>query len=133
MRLAAVCVLLVACGGKISGDDTILQDASTKDATNGGGGGGDAGTNGVDASVPTCGGGGDTATSISDAGCSVSSGYTCDDTTYQIDCTCPQATCTCSAQGPNTASSTIVSAPSICPTCGLTVSDYTTICGFPTH
>src|SRR4051794_4393473 len=132
MRFVALCLLLSACGGKIDGDD--------------------GGSPGVDASVdtgtqkdgapkpdvgppppppPTC-------TKIqsqtainSNGGCTSSASWSCGETKYSVQCTCPSAQCSCTQQIGSSGSGTVLQEPSFCPACN--ADEMPKICGFPTN
>ena len=124
----ALAVALAACGGKIDGDD----GGTTSD----GGGGLDAvakkdapATIDVGPPQPTCSPIEGSASGGPNGECETTASWSCGDTKYTVDCSCPSTQCTCSELGPNgSGGGTIMKEPSICPSCS---GDLPAICGFP--
>ena len=115
---------LVACGGKVDGDD-------------GGTGGVDSGGPKNDAQpvadvggqpstcTPITGGG----TASSDGSCTSTASWSCGATKYSVECSCPANQCTCTQQTGSTGTGTFVTPQSLCPGCS---SNLPALCGFPT-
>jgi hypothetical protein len=119
-----LCVL-AACGGKLDDGDAGVDassDGSNTDATL------SKDTSLVDAIATGCSklSGG---TVADQNGCQVTETWTCGQTQYSIDCTCPNAKCTCSQQTSSGGSGTIIAAPSVCPGCS--GGSLVQLCGFP--
>ena len=120
-------LVLVACGGKLDqgGDGGTTPDGSpppSKDAQPT-----------VDVitppPTPSC-----TpmqgATSVgSEGSCQTSESWSCGDTKYSVDCSCPSAQCTCSQETANGGVGQILKEPNMCPGCSGV--DLATLCGFP--
>ena len=123
-----LCVALAACGGKIDGDD----GGTTSD---GGGSTTDAiakkdaiATPDVGPPQPTCSPIEGSSSGGPNGQCETTASWSCGDTKYTVDCSCPSTQCSCSEFGPNGGGGTVIKEPSICPSCS---GDLPTICGFP--
>ncbi|HEY1957727.1 MAG TPA: hypothetical protein VGH28_19035 [Polyangiaceae bacterium] len=128
--LLLLCAGVAACGGKIDGGDAgtgtgndggvLIVDASAKkDASPA-----------IDSGPPT-----DVCTPIqggtsgsSNGDCDTTAAWSCGDTKYTVDCSCPSTQCTCSESTGSSGGGTVVKEPNVCPGC---TGDLPTICGFP--
>ena len=121
-------VALAACGGKIDGDD----GGTTSD----GGGGLDAiakkdapATVDVGPPQPACSPVTGSTSVSSNGDCDTTASWSCGDTKYTVDCSCPTAECSCSQfSGGGGGGGTVTNVPTVCPGC---TGDLPTICGFP--
>ena len=127
MRIWLLCFAVSACGGIIdNGDSGIIgvDSGTQKDAPTG-----------VDANPKM-----DAATMCSqiqtqtaigsDGSCASSASWSCGDTKYSVQCSCPSTQCSCSQESNGTGSGTIIKEPTFCPKCDGT--QMPKICGFPT-
>jgi len=131
MRFLVFCAALAGCGGII-------------DTGDGGAGGVDGGPSGDDGGVvkkdastldvivtPAC-SPIKTQTQLADGGvCQSSASWSCGDTKFSAQCTCPSAQCTCSEETSQGGVGHTAMEPSFCPSCDPQA--LPKICGFPTN
>ena len=131
MRIWLLCfaVSVSACGGIIDNGDggtTGVDSGTQKDAPTG-----------VDVKPPppppppNC-SQIQTETAIgSDGSCTSSASWSCGDTKYSVQCSCPSTQCSCSQESNGMGSGTIIKEPTFCPKCD--GAQMPKICGFPTN
>jgi hypothetical protein len=131
MKFLCLCLALVACGGKIDGDDGGTGGVDSGSGDSGGGTKNDAqvtkdtGGPPTTTCTPITGGG----TAGSDGSCASTASWSCGDTKYTVECSCPKNVCSCTSDSGNSSTASIVTPQSYCPGCS---SNLPAICGFPT-